>query len=134
MSTTNESATDDTTQRIVLNIPPRYLTLVGGAVSIGAFLGMMRGSRVASLRFLAENAHRAPRTVRGWYLYHKTKNYRIMLGALKGGAREALKLGGLMLGWVAIEEGLERGGCGDVKEIGAGVGTAGAFSLLCKVL
>jgi hypothetical protein len=87
---------------------------------------------MSSLKFLAENAHRTPRTVRGWYLYHKTKNYRIMLGAAKGGAREALKLGGLMLGWVAIEEGMERVGCGDVKEIGAGLGTAAAFSFICR--
>ena len=58
--------------------------------SVGMALGFYRGGRMASLRFLAENAHRAPKTIKGWYLYNKTKNYRIMYGGLKGGAKDGV--------------------------------------------
>ena len=134
MSDSRANESDDEKQRkaIQLTIPPRYIGLVGAGATAGACLGMMRGARKASLQFLAENAHRPPRTVRGWYLYNKTKNYRVMLGAIRTGAWQASRLGAVMLGWVAIEEGLMRLGCGEVKEIGAGAGTAGLFSLVCK--
>ena len=113
---------------IRITIPPRYLALVGGGVTVGAVVGVVRGGRAASLRFLAENAHRPPRTVRGWYLYNKTKNYRVMLGGLRRGGWEALRLGGLMGVWAGLEAGIERVGWGDVKEVGAGLGTAGVFA------
>jgi len=58
--------------------------------SVGLALGAYRGGRMASLRFLAENAHRAPKTVKGWYFYNKTKNYRMMYGGLKEGAKDAV--------------------------------------------
>lgn len=134
MSNSRAHESDDEKQgkAVRLTIPPRYVGLVGGGVTVGACLGMVRGARKASLQFLAENAHRPPRTVRGWYLYNKTKNYRVMLGAIRAGARQASRLGAVMLGWVGIEEGLVRVGCGEVKEIGAGAGTAGLFSLACK--
>jgi hypothetical protein len=117
---------------IRLTIPPRYIALIGGGATVGACLGIARGARKASLQFLAENAHRPPRTVRGWYLYNKTKNYRVMLGAIKTGSWEGSRLGLTMLAWVGIEEGLERCGYGDVKEIGAGAGTGGVFAVVCE--
>jgi hypothetical protein len=132
---TDEATEDDSPHEpIRLTIPPRYITLVGGACTVGVCLGVMRGSRKASLQFLAENAHRAPRTVRGWYLYNKTKNYKVMLGAIRAGSWEASRLGVTMLGWVLIEEVLERAGCGDIKEIGAGIGTASVFSIVCELI
>src|ERR1700722_2597398 len=125
----------DSTQDVIhLTIRPRYIALVGSAVTVGACLGIRRGAQKASLQFLAENAHRTPRTVKGWYLYNKTKNYRVMLGAIKAGSWEASRLGVMMLGWVAIEEGIETVGGGDVKEIGAGIGTAALFSVMCNKL
>jgi len=75
--------------------------------SAGMALGVYRGGRMAGLRFLAENAHRAPRTVKGWYLYNKTKNYRVMYGGLKEGAKDAAKLGAIGSGWVATEQACE---------------------------
>ncbi|OBZ70097.1 hypothetical protein A0H81_09899 [Grifola frondosa] len=102
--------------------------LPGAAIIVGATIGLFRGSRSASLRFLAENVHRPPTTVRGWYLYNKTKNYRMLLGGLKEGVADASKLGVTATGWVGIEEGCERLGVGDVKEVAAGLGTGGLFA------
>jgi len=113
---------------IYVQIPPRYYLLPGSAIIVGTVIGLMRGSRRASLQFLAENVHRPPRTVQGWYFYNKTKNYKVMLGGLKEGGWEATRLGVTALGWVGIEDVLERVGWGDVSEVGAAVGTAGVFS------
>jgi len=69
-------------------VSPLVLPVV--CASVGMALGFYRGGRMASLRFLAENAHRAPKTVKGWYLYNKTKNYRMIFGGLKEGAKDAV--------------------------------------------
>ncbi|KIK65501.1 hypothetical protein GYMLUDRAFT_140721, partial [Collybiopsis luxurians FD-317 M1] len=89
--------------KIHLNVPSRMLVLPGVAFMVGATIGLVRGGRATSLRFLAENAHRPPKTVRGWYFYNKTKNYRVLLGGFKGAARESGKLVAISLGWVGIE-------------------------------
>lgn len=73
-----------------LNVPTRVLVIPSLCITTGMALGMIRGSRTASLRFLAENAHRAPTTVRGWYFYNKTKNYQMMFEGLKEGSKEAV--------------------------------------------
>lgn len=69
-------------------VSPLVLPVV--CASAGMALGVFRGGRMASLRFLAENAHRAPKTVKGWYFYNKTKNYRMMFGGLKEGGKDAV--------------------------------------------
>ncbi|KAG0705437.1 hypothetical protein DFH29DRAFT_906483 [Suillus ampliporus] len=96
----------------------RYFILPASAAFVGVFIGAVRGSRVASLRFLAENAHRPPKTIRGWYLYNKTKNYKRMAGGLKSGGKDAAKLG------ATAKTGLGR--CGrpwdDMKELGSWCG------------
>ena len=99
---------------------------------VGTAIGIVRGSRAAGLRFLAENAHRPPRTMEGWYFYYKTKNYRMMLAGLREAGRHAGKLGFTALGWVTLEEGLKRAGWEDVSEIGAGIGSAAVFAGMCE--
>lgn len=123
-------------RQIHLNIPPRFYLLPGAAIVLGTTIGLFRGSRRASLRFLAENVHRPPTTVQGWYFYNKTKNYRVLLGGLKEAGMDALKLGTTAAGWVCFEEGMKRlGEPGEnMSEIVAGVGTAGVFSLACEHL
>ncbi|KAJ3880164.1 hypothetical protein F5051DRAFT_173207, partial [Lentinula edodes] len=119
----------DENGRIHLAVPPRLFIVPGVAFIVGATIGIVRGGRATSLRFLAENAHRPPRTVKGWYFYNKTKNYRVLLGGMKGAAKESGKLVAISVGWVAIEEGLRvlGGPWNEVKEVGAGLGTAGLF-------
>ena len=118
---------------IRLTIPERYYLLPGAAIIAGTTIGLVRGSRKASLRFLAENVHRPPTTVQGWYFYNKTKNYRVLLGGLKEAGVDAVKIGGVATGWVVIEEGCRRLGVEDVSEVAAGLGTAGLFSLACEL-
>ncbi|KAF9076403.1 hypothetical protein BDP27DRAFT_1210466 [Rhodocollybia butyracea] len=114
---------------IHVDVPPRMFVLPGVAFIVGSTIGIIRGGRATSLRFLAENAHRPPRTVKGWYFYNKTKNYKVILGGLKGAAKESTKLVAFSVGWVGIEEGLGAlgGPMKEVKEVGAGLGTAGLF-------
>jgi len=120
-------------EAIHINIPPRLYQVPGAALAVGTVIGAVRGSRKEGLRFLAENAHRAPTTLRGWYFYNKTKNYRKILGGLREGGRQGLKLSATAMGWVTIEEGIRRLGHGleEAAEVGAGVGTGVMFGLVC---
>lgn len=137
-STANPYVDDDDENKprqIRLIVPERFYLLPGAAIILGVTLGMVRGSRRASLRFLAENVHRPPTTVQGWYFYNKTKNYRVLMGGLKEGGLDAIKLGTTAAGWVCLEEGLNRldlPWAEDLREVVAGVGTAGLFSLACE--
>lgn len=121
-------------EAIHVNIPPRLYQVPGTALVVGTVIGTVRGWRKEGLRFLAENAHRAPTTLRGWYFYKKTKNYRMMLGGLAEGGRQGLKLSTTAIGWVTIEESIRRFGHGleEAAEVGAGVGTGALFGLVCE--
>ena len=125
---------DPPKRQIRVEIPERFYMLPGAAVIFGVTIGLFRGSRRASLRFLAENVHRPPTTMKGWYFYNKTKNYRMIMAGLKEAGADALKLGTSAAGWVCIEEGMRRLGedFEPFKEVAAGVGTAGIFSLACE--
>lgn len=113
------------------------------ACTVGILLGFSRGANMSSLKFLAMNAHRPPRTVGGWYFYNKTKNYKVLLGGFKGAALEGARLSAMGLGWVAIEQawmGLcrrveDEGGklkLAMAKEVVAGGGVAGVVSAVCE--
>jgi len=119
---------------IHISIPPRLYQVPGAALVVGTVIGAARGSRKEGLRFLAENAHRAPTTLQGWYFYNKTKNYRKILGGLVEGGRQGLRLSATAMGWVTIEESIRRFGHGleEAAEVGAGVGTGAIFGLICK--
>ncbi|RPB22886.1 hypothetical protein L211DRAFT_763231, partial [Terfezia boudieri ATCC MYA-4762] len=97
-------------------------------------LGLLRGSHLSSLRFRAENAHRLPKSQVGWYLYHKSKTYASLLGGIKEGVRNGVRVSF----WSAVFLGCEedrrgRGsGTGGVDALGtvvASLATAGAFCL-----
>ncbi|KAF9221904.1 hypothetical protein BS17DRAFT_796731 [Gyrodon lividus] len=132
---TNDEVSSDGPYDMTPILHSRYFALPVSAAIMGTLIGAVRGSRRASLRFLAENAHRPPSTIRGWYLYNKTKNYRRIAAGLQEGGVNAAKLGVIALVWVGIEDGLER--CGqpwaEVRELGAGVGTAGIFATVYRL-
>ncbi|EKM59150.1 uncharacterized protein PHACADRAFT_249398 [Phanerochaete carnosa HHB-10118-sp] len=132
--TTPDNESPNKPRQIRINIPPRFYLLPGTAILLGTTIGLFRGSRRASLRFLAENVHRPPTTVQGWYFYQKTKNYRVILGGLKEAGADALKLGASAAAWVCFEEGATRLGeeVANFKEIIAGLGTSAVFSLACE--
>ncbi|CAE6418626.1 unnamed protein product [Rhizoctonia solani] len=115
------------TGKIRINVPARYYLVPGVCFTTGFVLGLTRGARHASLRFLAENAHRRPTTVQGWYFYKKTKNYRVMWGGLKGGMAIGLRMAAFGCVWVGLEQGSLMLGerLGEAREMVAGVGSAG---------
>ncbi|KAF8633677.1 hypothetical protein AX15_001288 [Amanita polypyramis BW_CC] len=59
--------TDDSQKKraIRLAVPRRFYLVPGAALTVGVAIGLVRGGRTASLRFLAENVHRPPTTVQG---------------------------------------------------------------------
>lgn len=76
--------------RSILAISPVLPTTAFG---LGLVSGVLTSGKKAGLVFMAENAHRLPDTVQGWYFYSKTKNYKVMLGAVKGGLKQGVRLG-----------------------------------------
>ncbi|PWN28292.1 hypothetical protein BDZ90DRAFT_231286 [Jaminaea rosea] len=73
-------------------------TIPFASFSLGFFSGLITQSNRAGLVFMAENAHRRPDTVQGWYFYNKTKNYRVLLAGLKGG----FALGTRLAAWTTL--------------------------------
>ncbi|KAM0753039.1 hypothetical protein T439DRAFT_378779 [Meredithblackwellia eburnea MCA 4105] len=76
---------------------------------LGFVSGLLTSSKLAARQFLAENAHRLPTTVQGWYFYQKTKNYRVIYSGLVGGLKTGTRLGVWTGAFVGLEEFLERG-------------------------
>ncbi|CUS14565.1 unnamed protein product [Tuber aestivum] len=98
------------------------------SLMLGTTLGMALGAKRSALVFRAENAHRIPRTTRGWYFYHKSKNYYTMLGAAREGMRSGMRVAGWVGGFV-----LAGGVVGEVLGplgggVVAGLSVAGVFS------
>lgn len=79
-----------------------------GGFLVGASSGATHGSQEAGLRFRAENSHRLPKSDKGWYLYHKSKNYQMMLHGIKGAFRTGARLSFFVGGFFAAEEVLDR--------------------------
>ncbi|KAG8834984.1 Diphthamide biosynthesis protein 1 [Serendipita sp. 400] len=121
--------------RIDLNVHPRMYILPMMGAAFGFSLGMIRGSRETRLQYLAENAHNAPRTVRGWYFYNKTKNYRMIMAGMSRGGKEAVKIGSIGLLWAGIEELVIRfiPAIEPIKETIAGVSTATLFGTVARL-
>ena len=88
-----------------LSLPPgdRLILLTTSCSFVTFFLGALNGGKKTSYQFLAENAHRLPRTHQGWYFYHKTKNYRVMQGGIQAG----FKYAGKTLLWTTLFAGTE---------------------------
>lgn len=70
-------------ERLILGV-----LMAGG---YGLMHGLIRGAKRSSLAYLAENAHRLPRTRGTWYFFHKRKNYVVMKQGMNLGAKVGLK-------------------------------------------
>ncbi|KAI9013202.1 hypothetical protein BC832DRAFT_549036 [Gaertneriomyces semiglobifer] len=104
---------------------------LGMAGAIGGFIsGFYLGGRQRSYQFLAENAHRRPQTVGGWYYYHKYKNYEIAHFGFKSGFKYAGRFALISAGFGAAEAVLEQvtGKESWVNTVGAGLAASVAFS------
>ncbi|UZJ54707.1 hypothetical protein CBS101457_004027 [Exobasidium rhododendri] len=122
------------------------IPLTGFTLGFGA--GLYGGAKRSSLVFMAENAHRRPDTVQGWFFYNKTKNYRVLLAGITSGLKTGARVGFWTLAYVGIEYGITRlqqdrarRQGGEAADIGArwiasgtaGLGIAGGASLLCEL-
>jgi hypothetical protein len=76
-------------------------------VCFGFLTGAYLGGKHRALQFLAENAHRLPKTVGGWYFYHKYKNYEMVNAGIKSGLRYSVKFGLIGLSFSLAESGME---------------------------
>lgn len=95
--------------------PPEFVywtTLTSMSAVMGFSIGALIRARETGLQFTAENSHRKPTTQKGWYLYHRNKNYAIGWGAIRGGMAYALKFGGFLGAFFAGDVALDlmRGG------------------------
>lgn len=122
------------TQRLSLPFALRLSALTISSMAIGGTLGSFLGGHRASLIFRAENAHRAPTTTSGWYFYHKTKNYRIMRGAVFEGLRTGARVSAWVAMFVVFEDAVDRlrGRVDALGTVVAGLGTGGVFSVWRK--
>lgn len=125
-----------TSARLSLPTPQRLLLGTSTAFLVGLTLGGTHGFGTAGLRFRAENAHRLPKDPTGWYFYHKSKNYRMMLD----GVREGVRMGGRVAVWTLVFLGTEevwdnvRGRRDVGNTVIASATVAGGFSLWSKCL
>lgn len=108
----------------------RFPAATLGAFLTGATLGLSHGSKMAGLRFRAENSHRFPTTAPGWYLYHKSKNYHMMLGGIKEGLKMGTKISLWTGSFFFVEEAVDRlrGKKDFLSTVVAGLTISGGFS------
>lgn len=116
--------------RLSIPFSIRFPTATSVAFITGLSLGLTHGGKLAGLRFRAENSHRFPSTSTGWYLYHKSKNYHMMLGGVKEGLKMGSKIAFWAGGFFLVEEAVDR--LRDTKDflstIVAGLSVSGGFS------
>jgi len=115
--------------------PLKRITLITASASFWGFiLGGVIGSRQSGMQYLAENAHRLPKTTEGWYFYHKKKNYRMIYGALSKGAVYSAKTGAMVALFEALEASADfyRGGADLFNSVGAGLASGSIFSVASK--
>lgn len=120
--------------RLSTPTPLRVGGAITGAFVVGALLGVSHGSKMSGMRFRAENSHRFPTTSTGWYLYHKTKNYHVMLGGIKEGLKMGFKTSFWTGGFFVIENTIDnlrhRQDC--LSSTVAGLTVAGNFAWFSK--
>ncbi|KAF2095432.1 hypothetical protein NA57DRAFT_67850 [Rhizodiscina lignyota] len=132
-------------ERLSLSPAVRAIFATGAGFLVGLALGSSHGSQTAGLRFRAENAHRLPTSQKGWFFYHKSKNYHMALGAMKEGIKMGVRTGFLVGLFAVTEDMVDEGRASLAEVLGrreglleskdfvstvvAGLGTAGAFSV-----
>lgn len=90
-------------QRLNLPLISRFILYTSISSLLSFTLGSIIGGKKSGFRFLAENAHRMPQTIQGWYFYHKTKNYYVMLGGIKMGLNYAFRTSFWVTTYIGIE-------------------------------
>lgn len=114
---------------------PRLVLMTTIGSMWGFAIGSYLGGKQTAFQYLAENAHKLPTTVQGWYFYHRTKNYKVILGGVKRGAKMAIPTGAICLTYGAIEAGIDdiRKEADVLNSVAAGMGTGFLFSAMSKL-
>ncbi|KAJ2877049.1 hypothetical protein FB639_003833 [Coemansia asiatica] len=122
-------------ERLRLDTDDRIALMTLLSTGIGALCGGYLGGQLSGRQYLAERAHRLPNTVQGWYFYQKWKNYRVLLGAMKGAARYGGKVGGCVLAYATIEAAVDRivGETQALSSVVAGLGSAVGISVIARL-
>lgn len=128
--------TPNHSHRLSIPFGTRFPSATAIAFITGLSLGLSHGSKTAGLRFRAENSHRFPTTTTGWYLYHKSKNYHVMLGGIKEGLKMGPKIAFWGGGFFLVEEAVDRlrGTKDFLSTLIAGLSISGWFSAWSKYL
>lgn len=103
----------------------------------GMGMGMAHGSAEAGFRYRAENAHRFPTSATGWYLYHRSKNYHVIIGGVKHGFKMGARIGVGAASFFALEELVDLGRRGKrdfISTVLAGLTFAGGYRLWSMIL
>lgn len=97
----------------------------------GLVLGVLHTSKMAALRFRAENSHRFPTTTRGWYFYHKSKNYYVMYAGITEGVKTGFRFPPMIMSILFFENAVDklRGRQDFLSTVIGSLSTAGLFSL-----
>ncbi|RMD42964.1 hypothetical protein DV735_g2145, partial [Chaetothyriales sp. CBS 134920] len=97
-----------TNERLSMPLEVRGPLLLLASFITGMGLGGTAAGQMRADRYRAENAHRYPTSEAGWYLYQRSKNYHLFLGAISGGARSGVLLSLWGAGFMATEEGIDQ--------------------------
>lgn len=94
-------------ERFHLLTPDRLKAVALASGIVGAGSGFYEGIKLSSLRYLTENAHRLPRTVGGWYFYHKKKNYVMIIHGCKEAMKQGIRYSAGVTAYFALEAGID---------------------------
>lgn len=96
-----------------------------------AVLGVLSSSKMAALRFRAENSHRFPTTTTGWYYYHKSKNNYVIHAGITQGLKSAFKFPPMITSILFFENAVDqyRGKKDLLSSVIGSLSTACLFSL-----
>ncbi|KAG0275136.1 hypothetical protein BGZ95_009140 [Linnemannia exigua] len=132
---TNDLSKNPLLNRIGLEPVKRILLITASASFWGFMLGGVIGSRQSGMQYLAENAHRLPKNMEGWYFYHKRKNYRMMWGAFQKGVVFSSKTGAMVGLFEVLEASMDfyRGGADLFNSMMAGVASGAFFAAINKL-
>lgn len=123
----------DSPPRLGIDIRQRLPSTTIGSFSAGMIIGSAHGTKMAAYRFRAENAHRFPTSAKGWYQYHRNKNYAVIVGGVREGVRMGLKIGTAALAFCLFEETADhvRNDRRDfLSTVVAGLSLSGIYSML----
>lgn len=128
----------NTTGRLSMSGVERVVLGTVASSTICFTAGMFQEWPIAATRFRAENAHRMPRSEKGWYFYHRHKTNYAAFYAMKTGFRSAATYGpatGIVLYTEHIVDVMRGGQSKDfLSTVIAAVTVTGCYSLISTCL